>query len=273
MAETEHLIAPEELKGRYGSWALVAGGTEGVGRGFSDALAAAGINLVLVARRQAVLDSVAAEIEAAHGVTVLPVATDLSVPGAADRLAEAVGDRDLGIVIFNAGSDSVCADFASVEWSHWSSLIARNVQTLAEVTHRFAGHLGARGRGAMLLVCSTGSLSGCGRLAVYTATKAFGLNLGESLWAELRHKNVDVLSIVIGSTDTPTLRANLTRAGVDPDTVPLAKPADVASASLARLASGPVFVFDELGGEATLGEARRAAVERDTGFIEQMLPV
>ena len=77
---------------------------------------------------------------------------------------------------------------------------------------------------------SIGSLSGCGRLAVYTATKAFGLNLGESLWAELRHKNVDVLSLVIGSTDTPTLRANLTRAGVDPDTVPLAKPADVASA-------------------------------------------
>lgn len=275
MAETDAgapaLIAPDALKGRYGSWALIAGGTEGLGRAYADALAAAGINLLLVGRRQALLDSVGAELEAAHGVSVVGIAADLAVPGAADRLSDGVGDRDLGLVVFSAGSDTVCADFISHELSHWSSLIARNVQTLTEVSYRFAGRLAARGRGALLIVCSEASLGGCGSLAIYTATKAYALNFGESLWAELRHQGVDVLSVVVGSTDTPTFRANLAAAGVDAGSLELAVPSQVATESLARLASGPVFMVTELGGPQTETVRRHDRVEFVTGFMQRLL--
>lgn len=265
------LIPLDALKARYGAWALIAGGTEGLGRAYADTLAAAGINLLLVARRQALLDEVAGQIEQAHGVSVVAVAADLAAPDAADRLVAAVGDRDLGLVIYNAGGDTACTDFLSRDMTHWSSLIARNIGTLTGVTHRFAAHLVQRGRGGLVIVCSNGSLGGTATLAVYTATKAYGLMFGESLWAELKPAGVDVLSVVIGATDTPHLRATLASSGFDPDTISLASPADVAPASLQRLASGPVFVFSELGGETVEADRRRNAVEASTAFMQRLM--
>ncbi len=63
---------------KYGPWALVAGASDGVGEAFADALAARGLNVVLLARRQAVLDRVAADISARHGVQTRTLAVDLA---------------------------------------------------------------------------------------------------------------------------------------------------------------------------------------------------
>jgi uncharacterized protein len=63
---------------RYGPWALVAGASEGVGEALARAFAAQGLNVVLLARRRAVLDAVAASIEAEAGVKARAVAVDLA---------------------------------------------------------------------------------------------------------------------------------------------------------------------------------------------------
>lgn len=265
------LIPLDSLKSRYGAWALIAGGTEGLGRAYAETLAAAGINLLLVARRQALLDSVAAEIERDHGVSVVPVVADLALPGVADELVRAVGDRDLGLMIYNAGGDTACTDFLARDMTHWSSLISRNINTLTELTHRFGKLMVERGRGALMIICSDASLGGTGTLAVYTATKAYGLMFGESLWSELRPAGVDVLSVIIGATDTPHLRSTLASSGFDPDTLSLASTAEVAPASLQRLASGPVFVFAELGGEPVRADLRRDTVVASTAFMQRLM--
>ena len=59
-----------------------------------------------------------------------------------------------------------------------------------------------RGRGGLVLVGSEAAQGCTGRLAIYTATKGFALNLGESLWHELKPLGVDVINVVRGATDT-----------------------------------------------------------------------
>src|SRR3546814_10558242 len=73
-------------------------------------------------------------------------------------------------------------------------MIARNVQSLTEITYAFAKRFAAQRRGAIVIVSSSAALGGSARIGIYSATKAFGLNLGESLWAELAPFGVDVLS-------------------------------------------------------------------------------
>ena len=67
---------------KYGPWALVAGASEGVGREYAEQLAARGLDVVLLARRQEVLDEVAASIRAASGVQTRTLAVDLQPYGA-----------------------------------------------------------------------------------------------------------------------------------------------------------------------------------------------
>ncbi|MFO0514549.1 MAG: SDR family NAD(P)-dependent oxidoreductase, partial [Rhodobacterales bacterium] len=70
-----------DLKTRFGPAALITGASDGIGRAFAEALAAQGFDLVLVARREAVLQALARDLADRHGVTVDAIAGDLSAPG------------------------------------------------------------------------------------------------------------------------------------------------------------------------------------------------
>ena len=74
---------------KYGPWALVAGASDGLGAAFAEALAERGVNVVLLARREAVLGEVAAGIEARTGVQTRILAVDLAAEGATDAVVEA----------------------------------------------------------------------------------------------------------------------------------------------------------------------------------------
>ena len=92
---------------RYGPWAVVAGASEGVGEGFARAVAERGVNVVLLARRQKVLEEVAASINADSGVEARPVAIDLATDDAMDQVVEATADVDVGLnhVLRRGGSE------------------------------------------------------------------------------------------------------------------------------------------------------------------------
>ena len=100
-----------ELIDRYGPWAIVAGAYEGTGRAFALQLAAAGIHCVLIARRQQPLLELAGEIQRAYAVECLTVSLDLSLPDACERIVAAVGEREVGLYISNAGADPNGAHF------------------------------------------------------------------------------------------------------------------------------------------------------------------
>lgn len=264
-------VADIEFAHRYGPWALVSGASEGTGAEFSLQLAAKGLHLVLVARRQDKLDELAATIRANYGVEVVTCSLDLSTPNAATQLLQLAEGRDLGLVVFNAGGDSVGGPFLGSSYAKWRTLTQRNIDLLTEACHGFATAFVKRGRGGLILVGSEAALGGTGRLALYTATKGYALNFGESLWKELKPLGVDVLNLLIGATDTPKLRTVFAKNNLSPDVVPLTSAPDVARIGLANLGQGPTIVpnaLEDTGNPLVSTELRRQRVEYQSKFLD-----
>jgi short-subunit dehydrogenase len=97
----------QDLTNVYGQWAIIAGGSDGVGIAFAHGLAERGMNVVLVARRVEVLQKAGEEIRARHQVEVRTVSLDLSSADALSDLAHATSDLEVGIFIYNAGGDEI----------------------------------------------------------------------------------------------------------------------------------------------------------------------
>jgi uncharacterized protein len=190
---------------RYGPWALVLGASEGIGAAFAHEAAARGLGVVLVARRAEPLHVVATALRADHGVDVRTVACDLAVPGAVDRVAEAVGDLEIGLLVYNAASSTVGRFLATPLASHLRAVDV-NARAPVAFAHRFGGAMAARGHGGIVLMSSLTAFQGTPLVASYGATKAFNLVFAEGLWDELRGNGIDVLGCCAGATLTPGYR-------------------------------------------------------------------
>ncbi|NDZ92609.1 SDR family NAD(P)-dependent oxidoreductase [Streptomyces sp. SID6673] len=240
---------------RYGPWAVIAGGSEGVGAGFARHLADAGINLVLIARTSGPLEDTAAEMRR-RGVEVRTVALDLTQPSSIEEIASATEDIDVGLLIYNAGANSYGRAFLDGELDGFRSVLDLNISGQLALVHRFGGRMRSAGRGGIILVGSMSGYLGSREQSVYGGVKAFGRIFAESLWLELREHGIDVLHVVLGVTRTPAMR----RAGLDFD-IPgmrVAEPDDVAAEGLAHLSDGPIWVA---GGNGRAVE-KRNGVER-----------
>lgn len=239
----------------YGPWAVIAGGSEGVGAEFARALAAAHINLVLVARKPGPLEETAASVREL-GVEVRTVAADLTDPAAIDAITAATADVEVGLLIYNAGANTHGRAFTQGTLAGFGSVIDLNITALLALTHHYAVPMRERGRGGILLVGSLAGYVGTSTEGVYGGVKAFSRIFAEGLWAELREHGVDVLELVLGVTRTPAME----RAGLNFD-VPgmhVSAPADVAREGLAALPHGPVHVVS--GNEAVV--ASRSTEDR-----------
>lgn len=224
----------------YGPWALIAGGSEGVGAEFATQLAAEGFNLVLLARKPGPLEETASLCREA-GVQVRTLSLDLTDPDAVARVAAAASDIEVGLLVYNAGANSYGHPFTEGDLAGFQGVIDLNVTAMLGLVHHFAAPMKERGRGGILLVGSLAGYVGASHEAIYGAVKAFGRIFAEGLWVELREHGVDVLELVLGVTRTPAME----RAGLDFD-VPgmhVSEPADVAREGLAHLADGPVHVI------------------------------
>jgi short-subunit dehydrogenase len=189
------------LAERYGSWALVTGASAGLGAEFARAFAREGVSCALTARREDRLKQLAQELEGTWGVDTRVIPADLSKPEEVDRVAAAVQDLDLGILVNNAGFGSG-GRFAKQGLERLREMIALNCAAPVALTHRLLPKLRARDRAAIVI---TGSVAGRIPLplhGVYSATKAFDGFLGEALAVELADDGIDVLVLEPGSTET-----------------------------------------------------------------------
>jgi len=224
----------------YGPWAVVAGASEGTGRAFARSIAANGISCVLIARREGPLEALAEEIRSETRAECVTAAVDLASPDACDRIVAAVGDREVGLYVGNAGADPNASRFLDRDVQSWVDLVERNVVTTLRCCHHFAKPMRERRRGGLLLVNSGACYGGGSFMAAYCGSKAFELCFAEALWAELHGHGVHVLTLVLGKTDTPAHRALLAAKGV-PVPSNMASPIEVAEIGLAQLPHGPVY--------------------------------
>lgn len=225
------------FRDKYGPWAIIAGASEGIGCSFAVKLAAQGVCCVLVAL-DGPLEDVAAQVRH-HGVEAVTARIDLSLPDAFDRIAEAAGDREIGLYIANAGGDANASRYLDHEIGAWLDLARVNIVTTMQACHHFGRQMRKRGRGGLLIVNSGGCYGGGSFLTTYNACKGFLLNFSEGLWAELRPHGVDVLTIALNVTDTPNFRRILAKTGM-PVPEQMASPDEVAEVALAQLPNGPV---------------------------------
>jgi short-subunit dehydrogenase len=244
---------------RYGPWALIAGASEGTGRSFADQLARRGINCILIARRSGPLDELAKELRARHRVECVAASVDLAARETLAHVVDAVGGREVGLFINNAGSDTNDSQFLDAGIDNWETLVDRNVMSPMRMSYHFGLLMRERGHGGIILVGSGACYGGATGIAVYAGTKAFDLCFGEGLWAELRPHGVDVLNLILGRTNTPMFRAFMEKRGL-PVGAGAADPDDVARLGLERLPHGPVQNFgaaDDQQGFAPISAAAR----------------
>jgi short-subunit dehydrogenase len=226
------------FRDRYGAWALVAGASDGIGEAFARSIAARGVNVLLLARRAALLEQLAAELRAAHGVDARPLVADLTAADLDARVAEGTRGLEVGLLVYNAGAVHGVGAFHERPLAHAEQLVALNCTGVVQLCHQLGGAMRARGRGGIVLVTSMVALSGSAHVAAYAASKAFDWVLAQSLWHELRPHGVDALAAVVGMTKTPSLLASNPRF---PPGVPAMDPADVAPGALDFLGRGPVW--------------------------------
>jgi short-subunit dehydrogenase len=191
---------------KYGPWAVVVGASDGVGSLFAERLAREGVNVVLVARRQHVLEDVATGIRERTDAETRTLPVDLTDADASQIIIEATADMDVGMLVYCAGGDPNYQPFLANPVSVAEALLQRNCLVLMRLCHHYAGRMVERGRGGIVNFTSGAALAGGRNMVAYGGTKAFDMVFTEGLWVELHDKGVDVLGLVLGLTDTPALR-------------------------------------------------------------------
>lgn len=240
---------------------MVLGASEGIGEAFVRQIAAAGVNVVLVSRRQSVLDALAASLP--DTVQHRTLAVDLTADDAVDQLIAATDDIEVGLVVYNAGADTMAVKFHDRSLDEVMHLVKLNVVTPTKLCHQIGAQMRTRKRGGIILLGSMAGLAGTGWVATYSATKAYDQMLAEGLWRELKADGVDVMVLVAGATATPAhdrMGAKVTKE------YPPMDPADVAREGLAALGSGPLHVA----GDANRANFARMSPAPRVDIINQM---
>jgi short-subunit dehydrogenase len=257
---SNELYDPETFRSRFGPWALVAGASDGIGECFARELAERGLNIVLLARREALLEELATDIRSKHGVEARVLVADLTGDDLDERVATGIGDLEIGLLVYNAGAVHGANKFHDQTAEHALGLIALNCRGPVLLAHRLGGPMRERGRGGIVLLTSMAALGGSSYTASYNATKSYDLNLAESLWHELAPDGVHAMAVVAGATRTPSM---LSSNPIFESYPGIMEPEEVAKGALANLGRGPVWVAGAENRERAKGlmpESRIAAI-------------
>jgi hypothetical protein len=233
---------------RYGPYALVAGGSNGLGAAFAEALARRGLNLILIAREKERLEATAANLREKYSVDVLTFAADMADYEKIKSLITGLLSNEqihpakkqqlsIGLLIYNAAFAPIGL-FENVNEEQLSLASAVNVRTPLLLTKLLSEPMIQNKRGGVVLMSSLAGAQGSPKLAAYAATKAFNTVLAEGLWKELRPCGVDVIACCAGAILTPGYQS-AEKNKPAPGTM-TAK--DVAEQTLNALGKGPVVI-------------------------------
>jgi len=226
---------PDLFRTRYGSWAVVTGASSGLGREMAGCLAAAGLHVVIVARREDVLRDLATQLLDRYSVEVRVLAADLATTGGRDEVHTATADLDVGLLVAAAGFGT-SGLFLDAVPAEEAAMLEVNCRAVLDMTRHFAQRFVDRGRGGIVLFASLVGRQGTPYAAHYAATKAYVLTLAEGLHRELAPHHVDVIATAPG----PVHSGFADRAGMTMGRA--ATPAQIAAPTLNALGRRAVVV-------------------------------
>ncbi len=229
-----------DFRARYGPWAVVAGASEGLGAEYAKQLAARGFNLVLIARRQELLEQLSEELEREHGIEARVLPLDLGREDIGGVIEAATSDITIGLLVYNAAISMIGPYFEVALDDHLKE-IAVNCRAPLILSYLLGQRMIKQRRGGIVLMSSLSSSQGSALITNYSATKAYNRLLAEGLWDELRTQGVNVLACNASAVSTPGYQASTPRR-TGRFSVSAMTPRAVVSETFAALGKGPVVI-------------------------------
>jgi short-subunit dehydrogenase len=190
-------------KAWQGKWALVTGASAGIGEALAVELAAAGVNLVLTARRKDRLEALAARLASDCKIQARIVVADLEQPDAPGKIfaeTEAAG-LAIDVLVNNAGF-GYFGEFGKGDPARQAAMVQVNCTAVVALTNLYLPGMTERRRGDVLIVASTASYQPVPYLATYAATKVFDRFLAEAIAEEVKKYGIRVSALCPGPTQS-----------------------------------------------------------------------
>ncbi|MEI8669987.1 SDR family oxidoreductase [Pseudoalteromonas sp. B131b] len=210
---------------------LITGASSGIGKEFAKQLASKGAKLILTARTHSDLISLAQELEREHrNIWIKTIPADLSELNGPKKLFEQINDLGLSVdyLINNAGFGKFC-EFSGESFETYHKMLMLNVNALVELTHLCLPAMVNKNSGGIINVASIGSFQPLPYQTVYGASKAFVLSFSEALTGELLDKNIRVMALCPGTTESRFME----NANADTSNMNLAPASKVVKSALA----------------------------------------
>jgi short-subunit dehydrogenase len=195
------LMKTTQFKEKYGQYALVAGGSDGLGFAFAEAIARRGLNLVLIARQEDRLKAAAARLKEIYEIDVISIAADMADYENVKKIISTL-KVSIGLLIYNAAFAPIGL-FENTSEDHLALATAVNVKAPLLLTKLLSASMIQQKRGGIVLMSSLAGAQGSPNIAAYAATKSFNAILAEGLWKELKPHGIDVLACCAGAILTP----------------------------------------------------------------------
>ena len=189
-----------EFKEKYGSWAIVTGATNGIGRAFVEELILLKFNIVIIGRNQDALNELSKKIER-NNLKSSSLNLDLSLPSSIDKIFEVTDKLNVGLIVLSAGFGNY-GDFVDNNLSDNCKMIDLHCKSRMKMCHHYANFFKTQKRGGIINLSSIVAYQGTKGAANYSAVNAFLQNFNEGIGMELKKYSVDVLSVCPGPVAT-----------------------------------------------------------------------
>ena len=225
-----------QFKEKYGQYTLVAGGSDGLGYAFAEAIARRGVNLVLIARQEKRLKEAADRLKEKYKIDVICIAADMAD---FDNVKKSILTLkvSIGLLVYNAAFSPIGL-FENISEEHLALAAAVNVKAPLLLAKLLSTPMIRQKRGGIILMSSLAGGQGSSNVATYAATKAFNTILAEGLWKELKPHGIDVMACCAGAILTPGYR----KASKNKSAPGTMEANEVAEKALKALGRGPTTI-------------------------------
>ena len=225
-----------DFKTKYGTWALVAGASEGLGAAFAEELAKRRLNLILIARRLENLEVLSKKLRNKYQIEIKCHSIDLADFSQIKHFVSQL-DLDIGLLVYNAAYAPI-GYFESISEENLSRIVDVNIKTPLLLSKLISKKMIEKGKGGIVLMSSLAGKQGSPKIATYAASKAFNAILAEGIWYELKSHGIDVMASCAGAISTPGYK-NAQNSKDAPGTLDADK---VAAKTLKALGKGPTTI-------------------------------